>query len=222
MPDGTTASEYPTVVLVHGAFADASNWNGVIKRLQAQGVPVTAPANPRRGVSTDSAYIAGLLEQIPCPVVAVGHSYGGTVITNAATKANNAVGLVYVAAFATDEGERLADATGASKDAVLSSGLVELHYPAANGELAIEFAVDPARFHEILAADLSAEEAAVMAAIQRPIAELAFSDTSGPPAWRRVPSWPSSPPVTRPPAPMSPAQWRSELARPSPKSTART
>ena len=73
MPDGTTASEYPTVVLVHGAFADASNWNGVIKRLQAQCVPVTAPANPRRGVSTDSAYIAGLLEQIPCPVVAVGH-----------------------------------------------------------------------------------------------------------------------------------------------------
>jgi pimeloyl-ACP methyl ester carboxylesterase len=189
MPDGTTASESPTVVLVHGAFADASSWNGVIKRLQAQGVPVTAPANPLRGVSTDSAYIAGLLEQIPGPVVAVGHSYGGAVITNAATKANNAVGLVYVAAFATDEGERLADATGASKDAVLSSGLVELHYPAANGELAVEFTVDPARFHEILAADLSAEEAAVMAAIQRPIAELAFSDTSGPPAWRRVPSW---------------------------------
>ena len=182
MPDGTTASESPTVVLVHGAFADASSWNGVIKRLQAQGVPVTAPANPLRGVSTDSAYIAGLLEQIPGPVVAVGHSYGGAVITNAATKANNAVGLVYVAAFATDEGERLADATGASKDAVLSSGLVELHYPAANGELAVEFTVDPARFHEILAADLSAEEAAVMAAIQRPIAELAFSDTSGPPA----------------------------------------
>jgi pimeloyl-ACP methyl ester carboxylesterase len=189
MPDGTTASESPTVVLVHGAFADASSWNGVIKRLQAQGVPVTAPANPLRGVSSDSAYIAGLLEQIPGPVVAVGHSYGGAVITNAATKANNAVGLVYVAAFATDEGERLADATGASKDAVLSSGLVELHYPAANGELAVGFTVDPARFHEILAADLSAEEASVMAAIQRPIAELAFSDTSGPPAWRRVPSW---------------------------------
>ena len=161
MPDGTTASESLTVVLVHGAFADASSWNGVIKRLQAQGVPVTAPANPLRGVSTDSAYIAGLLEQIPGPVVAVGHSYGGAVITNAATKANNVVGLVYVAAFATDEGERLADATGASKDAVLSSGLVELHYPAANGELAVEFTVDPARFHEILAADLSAEEAAV-------------------------------------------------------------
>jgi hypothetical protein len=83
----------------------------------------------------------------------------------------------------------LADATGASKDAVLSDGLVELHYPAANGELAVEFGINPARFHEIFAADLPAEEAAVMAAIQRPIAELAFSDPAGPPAWRRLPSW---------------------------------
>jgi pimeloyl-ACP methyl ester carboxylesterase len=179
----------PTVVLVHGAFADASSWNGVIKRLQAQGVPVTAPANPLRGVSADSAYIAGLLEQIPGPVVAVGHSYAGAVITNAATKANNVVGLVYVAAFATEEGERLAEATAASKDAILSSGLVQIHYPAANGELGVEFAVDPARFHEIVAADLPAEEAAVLAAIQRPVAELAFSDPAGPPAWKSLPSW---------------------------------
>jgi pimeloyl-ACP methyl ester carboxylesterase len=177
------------VVLVHGAFADASSWNGVIKRLQAQGVSVTAPANPLRGVSADSAYTAGLLEQIPGPAVAVGRSYGGAVITNAATKANNVVGLIYVAAFATEEGERLADATAASQDAILSSGLVQFHYPAANDELAVEFAVDPARFHEIFAADLPAEEAAVLAAIQRPIAELAFSDPSGPPAWKSLPSW---------------------------------
>ena len=81
-------------------------------------------------------------------LVAVGHSYGGAGMTNAAAKANNVVGLVYVAAFVTEEGERLADAAGASKDAVLSSGLVELHYPAANGELAVEFAINPARFHE--------------------------------------------------------------------------
>jgi pimeloyl-ACP methyl ester carboxylesterase len=184
-----TQAASPTVVLVHGAFADASSWNGVIKRLQAQGVPVTAPANPLRGVSTDSAYIAGLLEQIPGPVLAVGHSYGGAVITNAATKATNVVGLVYVAAFATEEGERLGDATGASRDAILSSGLVELHYPAADGELAVEFAVDPARFHEILAADLSAEDAAAIAAIQRPVAAPAFSDQAGPPAWKSLPTW---------------------------------
>jgi len=96
----------PTVVLVHGAFADASSWNDVIQRLQTEGIQVTAPANPLRGISIDSAYIASLFDQIPGPVLAVGHSYGGAVITNAATNANNVVGLVYVAAFAPDEGER--------------------------------------------------------------------------------------------------------------------
>jgi pimeloyl-ACP methyl ester carboxylesterase len=96
----------PTVVLVHGAFADASSWNDVIERLQADGVQVTAPANPLRGISIDSAYINSFLDQIPGPILAVGHSYGGAVITNAATNANNVVGLVYVAAFAPDEGER--------------------------------------------------------------------------------------------------------------------
>src|SRR5919199_2950398 len=97
----------PTVVLVHGAFADGSSWNGVIERLQAEGVQVTAPANPLRGISIDSTYIASYLDQIPSPVLAVAHSYGGAVITNAATNPNNVVGLVYVAAFAPDEGETL-------------------------------------------------------------------------------------------------------------------
>src|SRR5918998_5088326 len=89
----------PTVVLVHGAFADGSSWNDVIERLQAEGLQVTAPANPLRGISIDSAYLNSLLEQIPGPVLAVGHSYGGAGITNAATNANNAAGLVYVAAL---------------------------------------------------------------------------------------------------------------------------
>src|SRR5437763_4371889 len=99
-----------TVVLVHGAFADASSWTGVIERLQASGVQVTAPANPLRGLSSDSAYIASVFDQIPGPILAIGHSYAGAVISNAATKARNVVGLVYVAAFAPDEGERLSDA----------------------------------------------------------------------------------------------------------------
>ena len=98
-----------TVVLVHGAFADASGWNDVVEQLQAEGVQVTAPANPLRGISIDSPYIASVLDQIPGPVLAVGHSYGGAVISNAASNANNVVGLVYVAAFAPDEGERLID-----------------------------------------------------------------------------------------------------------------
>jgi pimeloyl-ACP methyl ester carboxylesterase len=92
--DTIEAGGAPTVVLVHGAFADASNWNGVIERLQAEGVPVTAPANPLRGIAADSAYIAAIFEQIEGPVLAVGHSYGGAVITNAASDAKNVVGLL--------------------------------------------------------------------------------------------------------------------------------
>src|SRR5436305_10479205 len=128
-----TSGGSPTVVLVHGAFADASGWNGVVERLQARGVPVTAPANPLRGIAADSAYIASVLEQIEGPVVAVGHSYGGAVITNAATSAKNVVGLVYVAAFAPDDGERLLDVEGTSKDSVLGTALVPRRYPTGQG-----------------------------------------------------------------------------------------
>src|SRR6266516_259626 len=179
-----------TIVLVHGAFADASSWTGVIERLQAHGVRVTAPANPLRGLASDSAYLASFLNQIPGPVLAVGHSYGGAVITNAATQASNVVGLVYVAAFAPDEGERLGEVESTSKDSVLNAALVPLHYPTGQGtETAAEFAVNPAHFHEVFAADLSAEQAAVMAATQRPVSELAFSEPSGVPAWKTLPAW---------------------------------
>ena len=179
-----------TVVLVHGAFADASSWNGVIERLQKAGVQVTAPANPLRGIAIDSAYLASFLNQIPGPVLAVGHSYGGAVITNAATKARNVVGLVYIAAFAPEEGERLGEAESTSKDSVLNAALVPLHYPTGQGaQTAVEFAINPSQLHEVFAADLSAEQAAIMAATQRPIAELAFSEPSGVPAWKTLPSW---------------------------------
>ena len=187
----TTPTTAPlTVVLVHGAFADASSWTGVIERLQKAGVQVTAPANPLRGISIDSAYLASLLNQVPGPVLAVGHSYGGAVITNAATKASNVVGLVYVAAFATEEGERLGDVENGSKDSVLNSALVSLHYPTGQGtETAVEFAINPALFRDAFAADLPAEQTVIMAATQRPVSELAFSEPSGPPAWKSLPSW---------------------------------
>ena len=94
-----------TVVLVHGAFADASSWNGVIERLQARGAQVTAPANPLRGIAVDSAYLASVFSQIPGPVLAVGHSYAGAVISNAAARTSNVVGLVFVAALVPEEGE---------------------------------------------------------------------------------------------------------------------
>jgi pimeloyl-ACP methyl ester carboxylesterase len=183
-------SETATVVLVHGAFADASSWNGVIERLQAKGVKVTAPPNPLRGISIDSAYISGIFEQTAGPVLAVGHSYGGAVITNAATEADNVVGLVYVAAFAPDDGETLGAAEGNSKDSVLNDALIPLHYPTPAGDgTAVEFAIEPSKLHAVFAADLSAARAAVMAATQRPASELAFSEASGRPAWKRLPSW---------------------------------
>src|SRR5262245_31085009 len=178
-----------TIVLVHGAFADASSWNPVVERLQEQGMKVTAPPNPLRGIASDSAYIASFLGQIPGPVLAVGHSYGGAVLTNAATDAENVVGLVYVAAFAPDEGETLGAIEGDSRDSVLLSALVPLQYPTGNGEAATEFAIDPAKIQDAFAADLPPEQTAVMAATQRPIAKVTFSEESGPPAWKSKPSW---------------------------------
>jgi pimeloyl-ACP methyl ester carboxylesterase len=119
MSEATTTAGAPTIVLVHGAFADGSSWSGVIERLQHQGYTVVAPANPLRGVIADSAYIASVVKQIDGPVLLVGHSYGGALITNAATDASNVVGLVYVAAFAPDTDERLGDVTASSKDSIL-------------------------------------------------------------------------------------------------------
>jgi pimeloyl-ACP methyl ester carboxylesterase len=179
----------PTVVLVHGAFADASSWSGVIERLQATGITVTAPANPLRGISFDSAYLASVFEQIEGPVLAVGHSYGGAVITNAANDAKNVVGLVYVAAFAPDEGETLGAAEASSKDSVLNSALVPRQYPGANGGTATEFYIDPAKARDAFAGDLSDEQAALIAATQRPVADAAFGEPNGAPAWKHLPSW---------------------------------
>ena len=210
-------------MLVHGAFADASSWNGVIERLQAKGVPVTAPANPLRGIAADSAYIAAVLEQIDGPVVAVGHSYGGAVITNAATEAKNVVGLVYVAAFAPDEGETLGAVEAGSKDSVLNSALVPRQYPTANGGSATEFYIDPAKARDAFAGDLS--DRAGRADRSHPAARRRARVLRADRARRRGRTCrhgPSSPPATRRPAPTSPARWRSGPARPSPRSTART
>ena len=182
-------SDTPTVILVHGALADASSWNGVVPLLQAKGVTVTAPPNPLRGIGHDAAYIAGVLAETPGPLLVVGHSYGGAVITNAAGRAENVRGLVYVAAFAPDEGERLGELLARSKDAILGNALVPGHYPGPDGEPLVEFSIDPEKFHEAFAADLPVEEAAVMAATQRPVAEVAFGEQTSEPAWKGLPTW---------------------------------
>jgi pimeloyl-ACP methyl ester carboxylesterase len=178
------------VALVHGAFADSSGWAGVLHRLRAAGIPAQAISNPLRGISADAAYVASAIGQIPGPVLAVGHSYGGAVITNAAVRAGNVVGLVYVAAFAPDEAEVLLDVENGSTDSVLNTALVQRTYPTGQGEETVgEFSIDPAMFHSVFAADLSEELAADMAATQRPVSAVGFVEPSGPPAWKSLPSW---------------------------------
>lgn len=179
-----------TIALVHGAFADGSSWNGVIELLNRANMTVTAPVNPLRGPSFDSAYVASRLRQIEGPVLLVGHSYGGAVITNAALNASNVVGLVYVCAFAPDEGELLQDVAPRSKESILGPALRPLQYPGGpDGATIPEFFIDPAQLHEAFAADLTPEQGAVLAATQRPLSALAFSEPNGVPAWKTLPSW---------------------------------
>ena len=183
-------SHEPTIVLVHGAFADASSWNGVVERLLQQEHHVVAPANPLRGLTADSAYIASYISQIDGPTILVGHSYGGAVISNAASAAKNVLALVFVAGFALEKGETLGGAEANSKDSVLNSALVQRLYPTGkDGETAPELIVDPTRFHDAFASDVPEKQSAVMAATQRPVAAGAFSEASGPPAWKSIPSW---------------------------------
>jgi pimeloyl-ACP methyl ester carboxylesterase len=184
-PSGPT-----TVVLVHGAFADAGSWLPVIERLLAAGVPVRAPALPMRGLRSDSAYIASVIAQIPGSVLAVGHSYGGAVISNAATQATNVTGLVLVSGFAPEENEALSAVEGTSRDSALGPALIQAQFPTGTGdETAVELYVDPAKFAAVFGADLPEAQANALGASQRPIAASAFDELSGPPAWKHLPTW---------------------------------
>ncbi|GEL98281.1 alpha/beta fold hydrolase [Cellulomonas terrae] len=181
----------PTVVLIHGAFADASGWGGVISRLTAAGHTVYAPANPLRSVSGDAAYVRSFVSTIEGPVILVGHSYGGAVITNAAVGADNVRALVYVAAFALDEGEAAGPATALGSDGPppdLTQVIVVRPFPDA-GEGNADAYLDPAIFPQTFCQDLPPEEGAIMAVSQRPAALATLGEPSGPPAWRTLPSW---------------------------------
>lgn len=186
-PAGSSAR--PTVVLVHGAFADASGWNDVATRLMAAGYTVYAPPNPLRGLTTDADYLATFLSTIEGPVVLVGHSYGGAVITNAATGNDNVRALVYVAAYALAEGENVAAANelGGGHSDLLDHIVVRPYPGAPEGDGDVY--VDPGAFREIFAQDLSRSETAAMAAGQRPATFGALVTPSGVPAWETIPSW---------------------------------
>jgi pimeloyl-ACP methyl ester carboxylesterase len=184
------ATSKPTVVLVHGAFADASSWGGVIRRLQHLGYPVVAPANPLRSVTGDAAYLRSVLATVKGPIVLVGHSYGGFVVTNAALGNPNIKALVYIAAYAPKEGETISDITALAPGSELGpKTLIIQTVPGPNGADVQEGYVNPAAFHELFAADVPADTASVMAASQRPAAVATLAEPSGPPAWQSIPSW---------------------------------
>ncbi|GAA2024679.1 alpha/beta hydrolase [Catenulispora yoronensis] len=177
----------PIAVLVHGAFAESASWNGVIARLAAAGVPALAAANPLRGVQSDGQYVRDVVASLERPVVLVGHSYGGHVITEAAAGNPAVRGLVYVSAFAPEIGESALELSNRFPGSTLGDAVVPRTLTAGGTELSI----DPAKFHQQFAADADATTAALMAATQRPVTEAAL--TAGPtgdaPSWRELPTW---------------------------------
>jgi pimeloyl-ACP methyl ester carboxylesterase len=177
----------PTIVLVHGAFAESASWSPVIDQLQARGLDVVAVANPLRSLAGDAAYVRDVIAGIGTPVVLVAHSYGGMVITEAAADHLSVVGLVYVAAFAPEHGESAFELSTRFPGSSLADALDV--YPVATG--GVEFAIRPELFHHQFAADVPEAQAAVMAATQRPVTQAALAEglPSDTPAWRDLPSW---------------------------------
>ncbi|MFJ9725761.1 alpha/beta fold hydrolase [Streptomyces sp. NPDC101209] len=178
----------PTVLLVHGAFADAGSWSGVVAELQNHGIPVIAPPNPLRGLASDAAYIASVAAQVEGPVVLVGHSYGGAIITVAGT-AENVVGLVYIAAYVPEEGESLGELQGRFPLSPLVSNLKQWTYPVEGGETAVEVTIQAEAFPGIFAADVPAPVTKALAVSQRPLATSVFDEPAAAAAWQTKPSW---------------------------------
>jgi pimeloyl-ACP methyl ester carboxylesterase len=194
---GTTgpshSSSKPTIVLVHGAWADGSSWSDVVKRLQADGYPVNVAPNPLRGLTSDSEYLKAYLSGITGPIVLVGHSYGGAVITNAATGNANVKALVYDDAYIPDVDENISTLSG-SHSALAGAGedptsvFKLVPYPDAPSGV-VDTYVLPSVFISSFANDLPRARAAVLAASQPPTSLLALDKPSGPPAWAKIPSW---------------------------------
>lgn len=175
----------PTVVLVHGAFADASGFRGMSDILTGQGISVIAPPNPLRGLTGgDGEYLKSIVAEIDGPVLLVGHSYGGSVITAAGT-ADNVVGLAYISGFAPDEGENLTDL----QSKFPAPGIIPFIVQHALPDGGAEFTLSLEGFHESFCADVPDADAAFYALSQRPLAGVALSEAAGAPAWKSKPSW---------------------------------
>ncbi|MCX4993507.1 alpha/beta fold hydrolase [Streptomyces sp. NBC_00568] len=179
----------PTIVLEHGAFADASSWNGVIQNLKKKGYPVIAAANPLRSPASDAAYLRSVLNRIDGPVVLVGHSYGGTVITDAAVGQDNVKALVYIAAFIPDIGETSLGLSNKYPGSTLGNVLEQATYTLPDGTTGTDLTIKPDKFRAQFAADVSAKDAVLMATTQRPIAAAALEEETTRTAWKTIPSW---------------------------------
>lgn len=176
----------PTIVLVHGAFAEASSWNGVVDILQKQGYPVVAVANPLRSIKGDAQYLADIVDSIKAPVVLVGHSYGGLVIGEMDGAGRDIKGLVFVAAFAAEMGETAAGLSGKFPGGSLGTALAPPVTLATGGK---DLYIRQDKFHNQFAADVPAADAALMAATQRPVTEAALNEPANASAWKKIPSW---------------------------------
>jgi pimeloyl-ACP methyl ester carboxylesterase len=179
--DGSQA----TVVLVHGAFAESASWNDVIRRLQDQGYTAIAAANPLRSVAGDAEFVASILEAVEGPIVLVGHSYGGSVISNAARDKENVEALVYVAGFAPEEGENAFELSGRFPGSTLGETL----WPVSLSDGSTDLYIRQEEYHQQFAQDVPAEQTALMAVGQRPVRDVALNEASAPPAWQSIPSW---------------------------------
>lgn len=180
----------PTIVLEHGAFADAASWDGVVTRLQRAGYPVVSAANPLRGPASDAAYLRSVLEHVDGPVVLVGHSYGGTVISQAAAGLEDKVkALVYIAAFLPDTGESSIGLTNKFPGSTLGQAVESVNYSLPGGGQGADVYIKPEKFRGQFAADVPAAKARLMATGQRPIAAAALEEKSTEAAWKTIPSW---------------------------------
>jgi pimeloyl-ACP methyl ester carboxylesterase len=175
----------PTIVLVHGAWADSSGWNDSVQQLQHRGYDVLGVATPLRSLHGDAAYLSSVLDSIAGPIVLVGHSYGGMVLTNAATGNPNIKALVYIAAFAPDQGEKQIDLILMNPGSEIGPNTLTVRpYPGG-----LDSYITPSVFRRVFAHDVSERTAAVMAATQRPFELGILEELSGPPAWTTIPSW---------------------------------
>jgi pimeloyl-ACP methyl ester carboxylesterase len=182
-------SVQPTIVLVHGAFADASGFGGIIRELSTSGYRVLAPANPLRSLAGDAEAISAVVGAVEGPVVLVGHSYGGAVITQASAHAGNVVGLVYLAGFSLDAGESCAGVQAPFPASMLATTVVPTSYDAPGAAGGPDLYISEDGFHETFCADSPADLARVMYATQRPLAAAAFSQNATAAGWKTIPSW---------------------------------